>query len=285
MPAVFSEEALARLEAGLRAQRQQHERFRTPSDGHGAGTESEPVSEDADPAAGGEKPEIGKEGSVPSGSLSRRKGALLACALLLVIGGTMLGVLLKGQGSTHAVAVNTKGQPASATPDKQKPGSAARSATAPPSSPEQKVKQVEAQGPPAASGAPAQPDQQPAEPPAPPAAGAPALSSAKPPQAPPATAPSDAQPAKPPAPPPPSATPSNGHPGTPASANGAPAEAQGPPAASPPLPETKPAQAAAGAAAPKPNCDIAACRRAYRSFRVSDCTFQPRRGKRRRCNR
>jgi hypothetical protein len=35
----------------------------------------------------------------------------------------------------------------------------------------------------------------------------------------------------------------------------------------------------------EPQCDINACARAYRSFRVSDCTFQPFEGPRRLCTR
>ena len=41
--------------------------------------------------------------------------------------------------------------------------------------------------------------------------------------------------------------------------------------------------APAAAAAPQPKCDVTACTEAYRSFRESDCTFQPNFGARRLC--
>jgi len=37
------------------------------------------------------------------------------------------------------------------------------------------------------------------------------------------------------------------------------------------------------AQAPPPNCNVDACEAAYRSFRASDCTYQPTRGERRLC--
>ena len=40
---------------------------------------------------------------------------------------------------------------------------------------------------------------------------------------------------------------------------------------------------AAPAAAPQPLCDIAACTAAYRTFRASDCTYNPSAGVRRLC--
>ena len=43
--------------------------------------------------------------------------------------------------------------------------------------------------------------------------------------------------------------------------------------------------AEAGAEPTNPQCDIDACAKAYRSFRVSDCTFQPFEGPRRLCTR
>ncbi len=74
--------------------------------------------------------------------------------------------------------------------------------------------------------------------------------------------------------------------------NERPVEAQGPaaPAASrtsaPPNERPIGAQGAAAAtAAQQPQCNIPACRRFYRSFRASDCTFQPRSGPRRICER
>lgn len=36
-------------------------------------------------------------------------------------------------------------------------------------------------------------------------------------------------------------------------------------------------------APPPPNCNVDACEAAYRSFRASDCTYQPTRGERRLC--
>ena len=41
----------------------------------------------------------------------------------------------------------------------------------------------------------------------------------------------------------------------------------------------------AGEEAPAASCNIRACSRAYRSFRASDCTYQPYRGERRLCER
>ena len=46
-----------------------------------------------------------------------------------------------------------------------------------------------------------------------------------------------------------------------------------------------PAAQAAAAAAAAPQCNVRACSRFYRSFRASDCTFQPYSGPRRRCTR
>lgn len=51
-----------------------------------------------------------------------------------------------------------------------------------------------------------------------------------------------------------------------------------------PTPGPTARQAAAAPAAPA-QCDISACSRAYRSFRASDCTFQPYRGGRKLCTR
>lgn len=45
------------------------------------------------------------------------------------------------------------------------------------------------------------------------------------------------------------------------------------------------ASKAAGASADAPSCNITACSRSYRSFRPSDCTYQPFRGERRLCER
>jgi hypothetical protein len=64
------------------------------------------------------------------------------------------------------------------------------------------------------------------------------------------------------------------------------------PSSSPEASETAPppieaqAQAApSGTPAPKPKCNIAACRQFYNSFHTSDCTFQPFHGQRRICDR
>jgi len=43
------------------------------------------------------------------------------------------------------------------------------------------------------------------------------------------------------------------------------------------------AQAPLAQAPPPPNCNVDACEAAYRSFRASDCTYQPTRGERRLC--
>jgi len=65
----------------------------------------------------------------------------------------------------------------------------------------------------------------------------------------------------------------------------------GSPAAAPDKDATRPNTGAqmnepaapAAAAAPQPKCDVTACAEAYRSFRESDCTFQPNFGPRRLC--
>lgn len=56
----------------------------------------------------------------------------------------------------------------------------------------------------------------------------------------------------------------------------------GAPANSPP-PSAEVAPAPQVVAAPKPKCDVAACEAAYRSFRESDCTYNPSFGPRRLC--
>jgi hypothetical protein len=217
-PALFTEEALLRLEAGLRAQREEGPRFsesdvassRVGSSGAlrdslSVNAQTEPISENAPLAPGADHSEIRKEEAVPLPSWRRRKGALLLLALLLVVGAATLGVSLRRTGGSTdpAVVTNAVRSPA-ATP------------SVPPPSPAPANKQaVEAQGPatPAASGIPAL-------------------------------------------------------------LNEHPVEAQGP--ATPAASETP---------APRPKCNIAACRRFYRSFRASDCTFQPRSGRRRICDR
>jgi hypothetical protein len=220
-PAFFTDEALHRLEAGLRAQREQHEgrrvyepdvassRPENPSalqDRLGESARIEPMSEDAPLAPGGEEP-------VPLPFWRRRVGALLLCALLLVASGAALRVSLKARtgASTDVTAVKIEGQ--TPAPDKDAPHNAVRSSAATPSLP-----------PPS----PASPNEHPVE------AQAPAAPAERP------------------------------------------AEAQG--SATP---------AASGTPAAKPKCNIAACRRAYRSFRASDCTFVPlhSHGKRQICDR
>lgn len=47
--------------------------------------------------------------------------------------------------------------------------------------------------------------------------------------------------------------------------------------------DTAQAQAKPAELAAPPNCNVAACERAYRSFRKSDCTYQPLEGARRLC--
>lgn len=51
-----------------------------------------------------------------------------------------------------------------------------------------------------------------------------------------------------------------------------------------PSPIVAPEQSAAPPAPPQPKCDVAACSAAYRSFRESDCTWQPFEGPRRLCD-
>jgi hypothetical protein len=67
----------------------------------------------------------------------------------------------------------------------------------------------------------------------------------------------------------------------PVAANAA-APASAPPANSPP-PSAEVAPAPQVVAAPKPKCDVTACEAAYRSFRESDCTYNPSFGPRRLC--
>jgi hypothetical protein len=238
-PAFFTDESLLRLEAGLRAQREQQEgrRFSEPDvassrpessgalrDWRSVSAQIEPTSENAPLAPGADQSR--KEEPVPLPSWRRRKVALLLCALLLVVGAATLGVLLKARtgGSTNAAPVNVegRGRTASAAPNNDEPRrpitNAVRSSAATPSLPspaKPNEQPVEAQGPatPAASGTPAPPKEQPVE-----------------------------------------------------------AQGQATPAAS-------------GTVAPKPQCNISACRRFYRSFRASDCTFQPSHGRRRICTR
>ena len=50
-----------------------------------------------------------------------------------------------------------------------------------------------------------------------------------------------------------------------------------------PAPAVQPAPAPPAAAAPRPKCDVDACAEAYRSFRESDCTYNPSNGPRRLC--
>jgi hypothetical protein len=242
MPAFFTDNALNRLEAGLRAQREQHggRRF-YETDAASSRPESssalrdrpsespriEPMSEVAPLAPDGELP-------APLPFWRRRMGALLLCALLLVAGGATLGVSLKARtgASTPAAPVNIEGQPPA--PDNDPPRDAVRSSAAtpslpPPSPARPNEKRVDAQGP--VAGTPASPKEQPVA----------------------------------------------------AQVSAAPA-ASGTPA---PPPIEVQAPAASRTSAPKPKCNIAACRRAYRSFRASDCTFVPRHshGKRRLCDR
>ena len=48
-----------------------------------------------------------------------------------------------------------------------------------------------------------------------------------------------------------------------------------------PIIGVQPRQAPVEAAAPQPKCDVAACGAAYRSFRATDCSWQPFDGPRR----
>jgi hypothetical protein len=79
--------------------------------------------------------------------------------------------------------------------------------------------------------------------------------------------------------PPPSA-PAN--PARPPIAANDPAPVNAPPANAPP-PSVEVTPAPQVVAAPRPKCDIAACETAYRSFRESDCTYNPSFGPRRLC--
>jgi hypothetical protein len=82
-----------------------------------------------------------------------------------------------------------------------------------------------------------------------------------------------------PAPPPPSA---QANPARPPVAANDPAPASAPSVNAPP-PSTEVTPAPRVVAAPRPKCDIAACDAAYRSFRESDCTYNPSFGPRRLC--
>lgn len=261
-PALFTEEALQRLEAGLRAQREQQggRRFREPDaaaslprnssalrDRLSGNPQIEPMSENAPLAAGADQFEIRNEEPVPLPSWRWRKAALVLCALLLVVGAATLGVSLKARtGGSAPVNIEGRGRTASAGPNKDEPRqqtthavrSSASTPSPPPLAPAPPNQQpVEAQGPatPAASGTSAPPNERPAE------ANGPATPSAS---------------------------------GTPAPPKQQAVEAQG--SAMP---------AAAGTPAAKPQCNISACRRFYRSFRASDCTFEPYHGRRRICTR
>jgi hypothetical protein len=215
-PGFFTDEALLRLEAGLRAQRDQSSRPENSSALRNKPNESariEPISQDDHLAPGGEEVTIRGEEPVPLPSWRRRQGVLLLCALLLVAGGATLRVSLNAR-------TNIDGRGQTLAPGKDAPLNDVRSSAAtpslPPPSPARPNEQrVEAHGPPAVSGTPAPP-------------------------------------------------------------NESPVEAQG-----------SPTPAASGTPAPKPKCNIAACSRAYRSFRASDCTFLPQHshGKRRICDR
>ena len=92
----------------------------------------------------------------------------------------------------------------------------------------------------------------------------------------------------PPPPPPPRVVQPAVIPGSPAApTNPVPAPAAPSAAAPAPTPQTTTAEAPPApppvAAAPKPKCDVAACEAAYRSFRESDCTYNPSFGPRRLC--
>jgi len=234
-----------------------------------------------------DRPKIRTEESVPWPSRRRRKVGLLLCALFLVVSAAALGVLAKEWIVLSAITNTVKSSLpslSSAPPNKQP---------------------VEAQGPttPAASETPAPPNKQPVEAQGP---AKPAIS-----ETPPNEQPVEAQgPAKPatsetspneqpieaqgPAKPATSETPPNEQP----------VEAQGPaksavpvparPAASetPAAPDKQPLEAKGPATparseipASNPQCNIRLCKRLYRSFRASDCTFQPFRGPRRICDR
>jgi hypothetical protein len=242
LPAFFTEDSLLRLEAGLRAQREQQDGRRSfepdaasSQPGNSGALRDrlsvsaevepinenaplvEPISENAPLAPGAEQSKILKEEPVPLPSWRRRRVALLLSALLLVVGAAALGVSLKTRtgGSTDAAPVNSEGRGRTAAArnndeTRQPITNGVRSSASTPSLPPL---------------APAAPNQRPVE----------------------AQAPSTPAASK-----------------TPAPTNERPVEAQR--AAMP---------AASGTPEPKPQCNVSACRRVYRSFRASDCTFQP----------
>src|SRR5579859_4901721 len=115
-PAFFTEEALLRLEEGLRAARK--------ADRLIVSTQIEPISE-SPPLAPSDQPKIHTEEPVPSRSWRRRKAGLLLCGLLLIVGAAALGVSLKARTgeTTDAALVNIEvdGKTASAPPDSEKP--------------------------------------------------------------------------------------------------------------------------------------------------------------------
>ena len=237
MPALFTDEVLHRLEAGLRAQREQQEgrRFHEPD-----AASSRPGNSSALRGWLNESAPIEPMSAAAPLALlpfwRRRMGALVLCALLLVAGGATVGGSLKARTGASALAppVNIEGQ--TPAPDNDAPPNAVRSSAATPSlpPPSPNGQPVEAHGSPAVSGTPGPPNEHSVE------ARGPVTPAERPVEAPAGTS--------------------------------APPEAQAPAAAS-------------GTPATKPKCNVAACRRFYRSFRASDCTFQPHRGKRRICDR
>jgi hypothetical protein len=318
LPPFFTEEAMLRLEGGLRAQREQQEtrRFckpdaassppRDPSalrDRLSESAQIEPITKDGLLAPGGGESKIRKEETVPLSTWRWLKVDLLLCALLLVVGGTDLVVSLKARtgGSTDAAPVNFagRGQTASAARDNDEPRqptantvrSSAATPSPPPSPTQPDGQRVEAQGPatPAASGTPARLDEQPVEAQrrATPASGTPARPHKHPIQAQGPAPPASGTPARPhkhpiqaqgPAPPATSGTPAppHEHPteaqghatmvasGTPAPPHEHPTEAQG-----------RATLLASESPTARPQCDIPVCQQFYRSFRPSDCTYQP----------
>jgi hypothetical protein len=293
MPAIFTEEALHRLEAGLQAQREQDAGLRAQR-GQDAGVRTHQREQEAGPPTQREREQHqarrlyepdapssppgnwgawqdGLGNGAPTEPTSEaapsvldgeeparlpfwrsRTAAALLGALLLLAGAAALRVSLTartGPPSNATAAAIEQQKPA---PAKDAPPNAVRSAAGTPSRP---------------APSPARPDEKPGDAHLP---GTPA---------PPAERSAEAQgPSKP------AGNAGDAQGSTRPGEHAVEAQGSAPPAAAA-TPEPPPLQAPAAAAA-KPSCNVAACRR-YHSFRVSDCTFVPRHshGKRRHCDR
>jgi hypothetical protein len=171
-PGFFTDEALLRLEAGLRAQREQSSRPENSSalrDRLSQGARIEPISEVDHLARGGEEPAIRDEEPVPLPYWRRRQGVLLLCALLLVAGAATLRVSLNTRtgASTHDGPVNIESRGQTLAPGKGAPLNTLKSSAATPSLPPSPARpneqRVEAHGPPGVSGTLVPPNEHPVE--------------------------------------------------------------------------------------------------------------------------